>query len=346
VRLTIRTHRARLRAPFQSATGSVQVRELLGIELEDGDGVTGYGEAAPLQSYDGVSLTAAEAAIEDCRELLADSDGADIDALLSACWSRAVLPQAVAGIDLALWDLAGRRAGRPVCRLLGDADPSAVAVNATIASADRAGAAAEAADAVASGFTCLKVKVGLGDDGARLAAIRAVAGPTVAIRIDANGVWSVPEALASLRLLEPVGIELCEEPASGLDENREVAAGTPVATAIDESSALPGALDARVSTAVCLKITRCGGISGLIAAAARARRAGYDVYLASTLDGPRGIAAALHAATAVRPDRPCGLATLGVFADATRILPVSRGMMSIPDGPGLGNHLELPGASV
>jgi L-alanine-DL-glutamate epimerase-like enolase superfamily enzyme len=321
------------------------MRELLGVELEGSDGVTGHGEAAPLESYDGVSVEATVAAIEDCRDLLAESDGTNIDALLAACWPRAVLPQAVAGIDLALWDLAGRRAGRPVWQLLDSTAPDPIPVNATIAAADRASAAAQAATATADGFACLKVKVGLGDDGARLAAIRAVAGPATAIRIDANGVWSADEALANLRLLEPVGIELCEEPVSGLDANRAVSAAAPVATAIDESAALPGALDVRVSTAICLKITRCGGISGLRSAAAQARRAGYEVYLASTLDGPRGIAAALHAAAAVTPDRPCGLATLDVFADTTRVLPVIAGTMALPAGSGLGDGLEFPGHS-
>ncbi|MEA2211843.1 MAG: L-Ala-D/L-Glu epimerase [Solirubrobacteraceae bacterium] len=341
MRLTIHTVQVPLRTPFVSATSSVEVRGLLGVELEGADGVTGYGEAAPLESYDGVSLDAARAAIEDCRDVLEDADGTDIDGLLTACWSRAVLPQAMAGIDLALWDLAGRRADLPVWRLLGGDEPGPVAVNATIAAADRAGAATQAADAVAAGFTCLKVKVGLGDDGPRLAAIRAVAGASTAIRIDANGVWSVEEALASLRLLQPVGIELCEEPVSGLGANREVSVTAPVATAIDESAALPGALDVRASTAVCLKITRCGGISGLLWAATRARRAGYEVYLASTLDGPRGIAAALHAAAAVRPDRPCGLATLSLFADTAETLPIRRGAMALPAGPGLGDGLVL-----
>jgi L-alanine-DL-glutamate epimerase-like enolase superfamily enzyme len=341
MRLTVRTVRAPLRAPFVSATGSVETRELLMVELEGSDGVTGYGEAAPLEHYDGVTIEATRAAIEDCREVLEDAEGEDLETVLAACWRRAVLPQAVAGIDLALWDLAGRRAGAPVWELLGADAPAPVAVNATIAAADRAGACREAAAAVAAGFTCLKVKVGLGDDGARLAAIRAVTGPDTELRIDANGAWSVTEALATLRLVAPVGIELCEEPVSGLDENRAVAAGSAVATAIDESSILPGALERRASTAICLKITRCGGISGLLATSARARRSGYEVYVASTLDGPRGIAAALHVASVLRPTRSCGLATLGVFAGGAEVLPVHQGAMALPSTPGLGDKLEL-----
>ena len=64
------------------------------------------------------------------------------------------------------------------------------------------------------------------------------------------------------------------------------------------------------------------------------------MYLASTLDGPLGIAAALHAAAAIRPDRPCGLATLALFADREDPLPASGGRIGLPSGPGLGDGLS------
>jgi L-alanine-DL-glutamate epimerase-like enolase superfamily enzyme len=88
-----------------------------------------------------------------------------------------------------------------------------------------------------------------------------------------------------------------------------------------------------------LKISRFGGITGLVAAAGRARRAGYEVYLASTLDGPLGIAAALHAAAVIGPDRPSGLATLSQIADRDDPLPAVGGHISVPSGPGLGDDL-------
>ena len=66
----------------------------------------------------------------------------------------------------------------------------------------------------------------------------------------------------------------------------------------------------------------------MLAAARTARQAGYEVYLASTLDGPLGIAAALHAAAVIAPDRPCGLATLGQFADRDDPLPAVAGTCS------------------
>ncbi len=333
-----------MRAPFVSGTGSVQARELLLVRLVDADGIIGHGEAAPLPSYDGVTLPDVTAAIEDCRDVLAAADATDEAqraTLLAECRRRAVLPQAVAAIDLALWDLAGRRAGLPVWRLLGSetAEPEPVVVNWTIASPDRAGAAREAAAARAAGFGCVKVKVGSGDDAGRIAAVRAAAGPAMSIRLDANGVWSVPEAIRWLEVLEPAGIELCEEPVSGLDAIEAVASAAAVPIAVDESAAAPGALERRRCRAICLKIARCGGISGLLDDARRARAAGYEIYLASTLDGPLGIAAALHAAAAQAPDRPCGLATLPLFDGRPDPMPAQGGRIAVPAGPGLGAAL-------
>ncbi len=154
------------------------------------------------------------------------------------------------------------------------------------------------------GYGVVKVKVGIGDDAGRLAALRAAAGAEMAIRLDANGAWSVSEAAAALRALAPAGIELCEEPVHGLDELAEVSPRRAMSR-WPWTRARPCRGRSIVASALppVSKISRCGGITGTIEAAERARSAGYDVYLASTLDGPLGIAAALHAA-AVDPPGP------------------------------------------
>ena len=105
----------------------------------------------------------------------------------------------------------------------------------------------------------------------------------------------------------------------GLEALREVRAESPVPIAIDETAAEPGAAGAGAADAVCLKIARCGGIGGLLDDARAAREAGSAVYLASSYDGPLGIAAAVHAAAALGADAavlPCGLATLGALRRA------------------------------
>ena len=311
------------------------------LRIEDEDGFVGLGEAAPLADYHGVNVEDVLEALEACRDMLAAASPGASTAEALAEWRRMAVLPAVAAVDMALWDMESRQTGEPVWRRLGARIADPVEVNYTIAAADRAGAAAEAAQARAAGFRCVKVKVGMGDDAGRLAAVRAVVGPEVAIRLDANGAWSVEQAVASLRALAPVGIELCEEPVHGLEQTRDVAAAIPeVPLALDETASGAGALDDRVCRAVCLKIAACGGITGLLEAAHSARAAGYEVYLASTLDGPLGIAAALHAAAAVQPDHPCGLATLGLFAGRDDLFPAHGGRIGVPAGAGLGDGLE------
>jgi L-alanine-DL-glutamate epimerase-like enolase superfamily enzyme len=336
VKLGLQRVRAAMRTPFLASHGTVTERELLIVSLESDDGLVGYGEAAPLPSYDGVSIDCVIDALESLRPLLAGyRDAAPIDDLLARCSEQTVLAPALAAVDLALWDLAGRRTREPVWRLLGARRAAPVPVNWTISADDRAGAAREAAEARTAGFATVKVKVGMGDDAGRLAAVRAFAGPAMAIRIDANGVWSVQQAEANLRALAGVDLELCEEPVRGVAATRALRRLTEVPLALDESAEDPDALHSPAADHLCLKVSRCGGISGTIEAAARARAAGYGVYLASTLDGPLGIAAALHAAAVIRPDRACGLATLGLFADPPRALTPAAGALAAPMTPGL-----------
>ena len=339
MQLDVQRETLALRAPIASAHGTVAERELFVVTLTDEDGVPGYGEAAPLERYDGVTTAETLIALESYAEVLADAREMNGAQLLEACRETADLPQALAAIDMALWDRAGRRAGQPVASLLSDDASARVPVNATLSALDRAGAAEQAAAAAQEGFPCVKLKVGVGDDAGRVSAARAAAGPGMALRLDANGAWSVEEAVASIEALSPAGLELVEEPTHGLHAMREVRERVAVRVAIDETAAEHGALTAGVADAICLKVSRCGGIAGLLAAAALVRSTGAEVYLASTFDGPIGIAAALHAAAALAsrgPMPPCGLATLGLFADLEDPLPAQAGAIAVPDSPGLG----------
>jgi L-alanine-DL-glutamate epimerase-like enolase superfamily enzyme len=339
VKLSVRRDALRLERPLQSAYGKVTERVLLSVSIVDADGGLGHGEAAPLQQYDGVSVEQVERALESYEPVLARAENMNGARILDACRGVTDLPAALAAIDLALWDRAGRREGKPVAALLTDDPAATVNVNATLSALDRAGAAEQAARAARDGFACLKLKVGTGDDAGRVAAVRAAAGPEVALRLDANGAWSVEEAVRAIDALSPAGLELVEEPTHGLTAVREVRERVAVRVAIDETAAEHGALGAGVADAVCLKISRCGGISGLLAAAALVRTSGAEVYLASTLDGPLGVAAAVHAAAALSsrgPVSPCGLATLGLFADLENPLPARDGQIDVPTAAGLG----------
>jgi L-Ala-D/L-Glu epimerase len=339
VKLDFERRTLRLARPLQTSYGQVAERELLVVELTGEDGVTGYGEAAPLEAYDGVSVARVQAALESYAPVLARSEGVNGAQLIDACRAVDDLPHALAAVDLALWDRGGRISGRPIAAMLTDHPASEVAVNATLSAADRAGAAEEAAAAVADGFTCIKLKVGLADDAGRVAAVRAAAGAEVALRLDANGAWNVEEAVRAIDVLEPAGLELVEEPVHGLQDVRRVRERVAARVAIDETAAEHGALGAGVADAVCLKISRCGGIGGLVAAATLVRASGAEPYVSSTLDGPLGVAAGVHAAAALAsrgPVPPCGLATLALFEDLENPLPARAGMIEVPSGPGLG----------
>jgi len=339
MRMSVTERVLRLRRPLKTAYGTVRERPLLTVSLTDSEGLTGYGEAAPLRPYDGVGVAQVRAALDAYRPVLMQSEGASGVQLIEACRRVSDLPAALAAIDLALWDRAGRLADRPVAALLTDDPAASVAVNATISATDRRDAAVQAARAAQLGFGCVKVKVGVDDDIARVASVRAAAGPRVALRVDANGAWDVEGAVRAIEALAPVGLELVEEPTHGLEAVRAVRERVAVRVAIDETAAEHGALGAGVADAVCLKISRCGGIAGLLAAAALVRASGAEVYLASTLDGPLGIAAAVHAAAALASRGPlpaCGLATLGLFEDFPDPLPVRSGHISVPSAPGLG----------
>jgi len=339
VKLQVRRRTLALKRPMQTSYGLVTERELLAVSLTGDDGVTGHGEAAPLAAYDGVSVQRVQQALARYVPVLAESERLNDAQLIDACRSVDDLPAALAAIDLALWDRAGRLRGLPIAALLTDDPAPDVPVNATVSALDRASVADETARAVREGFECVKLKVAVGDDAGRVAAARAAAGPEVALRLDANGGWEVEQAVRTIDALAPAGLELVEEPVHGLAAVREVRERVAVRVSIDETAAEHGALGAGVADAVCLKISRCGGIAGLIAAATLVRASGAEPYIASTLDGPLGVAAGIHAAAALasRGAVPhCGLATLEMFADIENPLPARDGRIALPSGPGLG----------
>jgi o-succinylbenzoate synthase len=307
----------RFRRPMATAYGTLTERAVLVLRLRDEAGNEGLGEAAPLPAYDGVTLEEAESAIRA-------GSGA---------------PAGMAALDIARADLTSRIEGRPIAAAQTAHPSDAIPVNAVVSATDRAGAAREAAGAAEAGFGTVKLKVGVGDDAGRVAAVRAAVGPDVAIRIDANGAWDVDQAVAALRSLAPAGIELCEEPVHGVSALAEVRErlGGEVAIAMDETARDPGAAASGTCDFVCLKVVACGGVTGVCTAAEAARAAGSEVYVASTYDGPIGIAAGLHAAAALGPDIPaCGLATLSLFEGIRDPFPVRDGRIEVPRGAGLG----------
>ena len=170
----------------------------------------------------------------------------------------------------------------------------------------------------------VKVKVAehgqtLDDDAARVAAVRSLL-PDAAIRVDANGGWDVPTAVAALTRLAAVGLEYAEQPVPTIEGLAEVrrqlrAAGTPVLIAADESVrkesdplrvARAGAADLLV-----VKVAPLGGVRRALDIVAQA---GLPAVVSSALDTSVGIRAGLALAASL-PELPyaCGLGTVSLF---------------------------------
>ena len=312
-------------------------RMVFDVRLTWDDEDFGLGEAAPLEDRDGVALPVVRAALDAYAEVLRRMPaGASHAELIAACAAERPLPQALAAVDLALWDRAGRVAGKPVARLLAAEAVRAVPVSADIWSRDPVFAAAEAYRAATAGYACVRVRVGVGDDVARVVAVRQAVGPRTAIRVHAAGAWSDrAEALAGLEPLAEAGIEFAEDPLGDGAEVAELAGESPVAIAVDAAHAHYGG-DA--PEFIRLSVSDCGGISGLLTAARAAVRAGGRPYVASNLDGPLGVAAGIQAAAGLLAESPlpaCGLATLGMFSEHAHMLPVDNGRIDVPSEPGL-----------
>lgn len=316
-----------MREPFATAGGVVAERELLLLRLEDDDGAVGYGEAAPLVSYDGVT-------IDEVLAALRESNGGGLAA--------GAPPQARTAEEMARLDLEASREGRPI----GEPGADAIVVNRTLAAGPPTEVADRAAAGVREGYSCFKVKVGLPDDDERVAAVREAVGPWPAVRIDANGAWSAQEAVAAIERLAQYDLQLVEQPCRTLEEMAEVKRAVDVPIAADESVATPGDVRAAVAAGACdivnVKLAPSGGFTAARDAVREATANGLLAFLSSTLDGPWGIAAALQLAAAERVQLACGLATLELF-DATlafALPPPTDGLLVVPQGPGLGLAID------
>ena len=304
--------------PYTTAAGAVRARDLIVLRVESDDHV-GWGEAAPFEAYDGVPVAA-------------------VAQVLQERMTPTAYPQVHAADEMAFLDLEGRRLGVPVAEPKVDS----VAVNFTLAGATPEDVAAAATAARGRGYECFKLKVGLPDDEARVAAVRDAIGPESLLRLDANAAWSSYEALPRIERLARYGLEFVEQPCRTLEDLALVRRECAVPIAADESVQSASDVEAAALAAACdvaaIKVAPMGGVNAARAAVEAAREAGIEPYISSTLDGPWGIAASLQLASAEEISLHCGLATLDLFDAAIgRVLPSPKeGRLEVPAGPGLG----------
>jgi L-alanine-DL-glutamate epimerase-like enolase superfamily enzyme len=227
--------------------------------------------------------------------------------------SGLALPASVAhGVEQALWDLLGQQQGRGVCGLLGGEEAPSIPISRLVQNARGALLAVE------EGVGCLKLKVGaapLAEDLERASSVREAVGGKVAIRLDANGVWSLAQAREALAAFAPLDIEFVEQPlatASPVEDwSRVREAGILVAA--DESLPAAPDLDALIGVVdvVVLKPMVLGGLSPAVQLGRRAMSAGCKVVVTSLLESGVGRHGALHVAGALAGENllACGLDT-------------------------------------
>jgi o-succinylbenzoate synthase len=341
---------------YTTARGSLERREMLLLRLITDTDLVGLGEAVPLALRGGADLAAVERALRKGTRRLRRADLSDfagenptlaaVDAYIHTAAGRRLPAPAKAAIEMAIFDLAGKASGLPVWSLMGAESAEPVLCNATLVSGEPEAVAADAERWAERGFTTFKLKLGAGDDVAQVRAVREQLGPDARIRVDANGAWSADEALGVLRLIEPLGIELVEQPVADAGAMAEVTAATSILVAADETvERVKDAARAKREGACDLatvKLSKVGGIGEANGIAGE-----LPVYLSSALDGPLGIAAAAHAAQVLPASGPAeglahGLATQLLFAEtiAARECTLDGDLLTVPDGPGLGIELD------
>jgi mandelate racemase len=191
---------------------------------------------------------------------------------------------AMAGIDMAIWDARARASSVPLVTLLGGR-PRPIPAYASLRTMSPAGAAAEAEELLALGFTALKVKIGRGDLAADLETIRAVRraiGDAVQLMVDYNQSLSVDEAIERARVLDGEGLAWIEEPTRADDfaGHARIAAAARTPIQLGENwwgtPDMEKSLAARASDEVMLDVMKIGGVTGWLRAAALAATAGLS----------------------------------------------------------------------
>ncbi len=279
---------------FRISMGAKQrhVNTLVRIEH---DGIEGLGEASPSHYY-GESEPLVRAALDLWAPHLGDDPFA-LDAI-DARLDRVLLGNgaARAAIEMALHDWIGKRLGVPVWRMFGLEAAAAPASCVTLGMAEPA--EMEKKLETVLHFPMLKVKLGGPGDVDNLRRIRRRFGGK--IRVDANTAWSAPDAVRVLRAIEPLDIELVEQPVprADLDGLRWVRDRSPIPVFADESvhaAADVANLVGRVD-GVNLKIMKSGGLREMLRTIHAARAHGMKVMLGSMIESSLALSAAAQLA--------------------------------------------------
>ena len=275
--LEARTATLRMAETFVISRGAQDEAEVVVVEIRH-DGVSGYGEANPIERYD-ESAASALAFLEGAEELLGDDPFA-LEAIGARLEERPGEHAAKAAVDAALHDLCGKLAGLPVWRLLGLAR-AGPPTSWTIWLGDPDDMARRA-EKVHGRFRRLKLTLG-GADGLDVERVRAVRGVTdLPLQVDVNEFWSLEEALEAIPQLQELGVEYCEQPLrAGDPDGHELKLRSPLPIYVDEDLHTLADVEACVERAhgLTVKLAKSGGIREAVRIVHAGRALGLGMML-------------------------------------------------------------------
>ena len=352
-RLEAFVFRAPIDTPVVTSFGTMRDRPMVLVRLTDADGVCGWGEIwcnfptvgaehrarlatsvlAPL--VEGKSFASPAVAFETLTARTA--------VLAVQCAEPGPIAQAVAGVDIALWDLHARRLKQPLWKLLGGTSPR-VKVYASGLNPD--GPEKLAAARLADGYRAFKLKIGFGAerDTANLKALRAVVGD-LPLMTDANQAWDLATAIDMASRLDTFGLGWLEEPMRAdrpWSDWQALARATRIPLAGGENLMGHDTFDAALASGALgvlqPDMAKWGGFSACLPVAKRILAAGRR-YCPHYLGGGIGLAASAHLLAAAGGD---GLLEVDANANPLRTLAcgpiaeVKDGHATLGDAPGLG----------
>lgn len=346
-------YRVPIAEPIKVAFGTFRDRPFVLVRVIGRDGAEGWGEAwcnwpavgaehrARLVADIGERLIGRS--FED-PETLFETVSRELEVLVLQTGEFGPIAQAVAGIDIAVWDLVARREGVPLCRALSDRTVGRVPVYATGINPD--GPEAYAVSRQQEGHRAFKLKTGFGldRDKRNLRAMREALGPTAKIMTDANQSLNLEDAIALARAAAPLDIVWIEEPLRVDAPERDwrtLASASPVPLAGGENMRGADLHDAAGSDLLQFlqpDATKWGGISGNVPVARRAVESGKH-FCPHVFGGGIALLAGLHLLAAVDAG---GILEFDCHPNAGRemivgdLLQVRDGAVDVPDAPGLG----------
>jgi len=321
--------------PFVIARGGYSHHRNVIVRLTDGDGLEGYGEAAPNRYY-GESVSTVIAALGQFKPVLERADPFSLESI-EAHLNRVLRGNASAksAVSSALHDLVGKRLGLPVFRLWGLDAATTPQSSFTIAIAENHELERRVAEA--SEYPILKIKLGTDRDTEIVRIIRNAA-PDKRLRVDANAAWTAKHAVRMSDFLAEQGVEMLEQPvaANDIEGLRFVRKRSKLPVFADESclvatdvAKLAGAVDG-----INIKLAKCGSLREALRMVHAARALDMQVMAGCMIESSLGISAIAQISPLLDYADFDGAALLS--SDPFRGASIAGGVIRLSDEPGLG----------